>query len=74
MPGNVVTGVHVDKPFILRDTTPAAVLVFYFLLSVRLVVDSLVPSIPVSAQNRYVPIVYQCWALLGEPGLPSDNP
>jgi hypothetical protein len=43
MPGNVVTGVHVDKPFILRDTTPAAVLVFYFLLSVRLVVDSLVP-------------------------------
>jgi hypothetical protein len=74
MPGGVVAGVHVDKPFIIRDTTLTAVPAFDLFLSARLVVNSLVPSIPTTVQNRYVPIVHQSWALLGEPGLPSDNP
>ena len=74
MPGGVVTGVHVSTLFILRDTTLTTVTVFYLFLFVRLVLNSLVPSTLISPQNRYVPIVYQFWALLGAPGLPSGNP
>jgi hypothetical protein len=73
MLGGVVTGVHVNELFILRDTTLTAVSVFYLFLFVRLVINSLVPSILISVQNRYVPIIYQSWALFCEPGSPSDD-
>ena len=69
MPGSVAIGVHVNKPFVLRDMTLTTLTVFYLFLFVRLFVNSLVPSTLISVQNRYVPIVYQSWALLGEPDL-----
>ena len=44
MPGSIVTGVHVNKLFILRDTTLTAVTVFYLFLFVRLVIHSSILS------------------------------
>ena len=68
MHGSVEIGVHVNKLLILRDTTLTTLTVFYLFLFVRLFVNSLVSSTLISVQNRYIPIVYQSWALLGEPG------
>jgi len=46
------------------DCTPAAV--FYLFLVVRWVGTPLVPLNLISAQNRYVPILYQFWSLFGQ--------
>lgn len=73
MLGRVVTGVRANMVFVIRGTTLTAVVAFYLFLFVRWLIDLLVPSSLISAQNRYVPIVYQFWSLLCESGAPHQE-
>lgn len=74
MLGALVTGVRLCKDLFPETTALTTPKVFYLFVLVRRVANPLISLCLNSLQNRYIPILYQSWSLVGEFRSPPSSP